>query len=149
MAPQPADAEGSEDRNSIPVGVANGGNTSNNNSILNFSQATMTRRPSVGFPLNGLRGDDNNLQQVQNQVAFANAAATVTTAHLLQQQLILQQQAAALLAAATPLTHNLIPAHLQASALAASLNGTPGTCTCTGTSESQSCRIDGSFLLCV
>lgn len=126
MAPQPADAEGSEDRNSIPVGVANGGNTSNNNSILNFSQATMTRRPSVGFPLNGLRGDDNNLQQVQNQVAFANAAATVTTAHLLQQQLILQQQAAALLAAATPLTHNLIPAHLQASALAASLNGTPG-----------------------
>ncbi|CAB9516135.1 Probable prolyl 4-hydroxylase [Seminavis robusta] len=41
-----------------------------------------------------------------------------------QQQLLLQQQAAAALLQAT--THNLIPQHLQAGALAASLNGTPG-----------------------
>ena len=80
---------------------------------------------SVGLPLSGAGVDVNALQQA---LIAANATSILTNQNpLLQQQMLLQQQAAALVAAATtPLTHNLIPAHLQASALAASLNGTPG-----------------------
>ena len=83
---------------------------------------------SVGLPNMGHAGV-TDMHALQQAVAAANAATILTNQNpLLQQHMLLQQQAAALIAAATPnaLTHNLIPTHLQASALAASLNGTPG-----------------------
>ena len=53
----------------------------------------------------------------------APSAAALQSALLLQQQ---QQQQQQQLAAAALMTHNLIPKHLQATSLAASLDGTPG-----------------------
>lgn len=125
MAPEATtsiDAVGSEEPESQKTAVSSTGNTV-------FSPLAVTQGlppTSVGLPLGNAGVHDMNA--LQQALAAANASSILTNQNpVLQQQMLLQQQAAALVAAATnPLTHNLIPAHLQASALAASLNGTPG-----------------------
>lgn len=83
------------------------------NPVLNLNVALQT------LTANALLTNTTNLNPLLQQQVLQQAA----------QQQLLQRQAAALVAAAAiqaPLTHNLIPLHLQASALAASLHGTPG-----------------------
>lgn len=64
------------------------------------------------------------LQSTMMQQQILLAVAQQNAAMALQPAVLALQQAAA--ASGVALTHNLIPEHLQATALAASLNGTPG-----------------------
>jgi prolyl 4-hydroxylase len=103
---------------------------------MNFSQ---NQQLSVGLPPFSAanQAPPQNAQQAVQTLLAANALATgsdsnsqaLLAAAAQAQQAFLEEQAqtAALLTAATaPFTHNLIPSHLQASALASPLNGSPG-----------------------
>ena len=75
---------------------------------------------------NAVMANNNTTNTNDTTAAVLQATLALHLQQQLQHQLLQQQAAAAIVAAAHPFTHNLIPLHLQASALAASLNGTPG-----------------------
>lgn len=101
----------------------------NNTTSIAFSSLAKGPLPLTGGQTGNADAFDNlgalQLLAAANANLLTNNPNTLLLQHQ-HQQMLLQQQAAALVAAANPLTHNLIPSHLQASALAAPLHGTPG-----------------------